>query len=151
VGGTGTFKATIGTFAAGASATFHLVVHVNSTAPVGDQIENTAIVTSTTMDTDQGNNTASSSADIEPPLPGLPECDITTLNPPGSPGTAVIVEDADNPGTSVLLITGTSRGDVIVVEPQPKSQGLMRVVENRHVIVTFISTAVPRIVIFGMQ
>src|SRR5207248_7649151 len=84
VGGTGKFIATIGTFAAGASATFHLVVHVNSTAPVGDQIENTAMVTSTTMDTDQGNNLSSTSADIEQPLPGLPQCDISTLNQPGS-------------------------------------------------------------------
>jgi len=82
---------------------------------------------------------------------GLPECDISTFNEPGSPGSAVIADDADNPGTNVLIVTGTSRGDVIVVEPQPKSHGLMRVVQNKHVIVTFISTDVQRIVIFGLQ
>jgi Ca2+-binding RTX toxin-like protein len=82
---------------------------------------------------------------------GLPECDISTLNEPGSPGSAVIADDADNPGSSVLLVTGTSRGDLIVVEPQPKSQGMMRVVQNKHVLVTFISTEVARIVIFGLQ
>src|SRR5262249_9166484 len=58
VGGTGTFSATIATLAGGASATFRVVVHVDSTAPVGGQIENTATVTSTTMDTDEDDNTA---------------------------------------------------------------------------------------------
>src|SRR5205823_1483845 len=133
------------------TATFRLVVHVNSTAPVGDQISNTAIVTTTTNETNANNNRGFSSADIEAAPMGLPECNINTLNQPGQAGTAVIVEDADNPGSNVLLVTGTSRGDVIVVEPQPRSQGLMRVVQNKHIIVTFISTDVQRIVIFGQQ
>src|SRR5262249_23664997 len=38
VGGTGTFMATAGSLASGASSTFRLVVHVESTAPVGDEI-----------------------------------------------------------------------------------------------------------------
>src|SRR5262249_22798796 len=65
-------------------------------------------------------------------------------------GTAIITDDADNPGSNVLLITGTNRSDVIVVEPQPKSFGILRVVQNKHVLVTFISTDVQRIVIFGL-
>ena len=51
----------------------------------------------------------------------------------------------------MLLVTGTSRNDVIAIEPQPKSQGIMRVVQNKHVLVTFISTDVRRIVIFGLE
>src|SRR5207249_2129678 len=136
------------TLAAGATATFTLVVTLDSTTPVGTTISNTASATTTTFESNTANNSAT--ADTEVNL-GLPECDISTLNEPGSPGTAVIAEDADNPGSNVLIITGTSRGDVIVVEPQPRSQGVMRVVQNKHVIVTFISRDVPRIVIFGLQ
>jgi Ca2+-binding RTX toxin-like protein len=77
-------------------------------------------------------------------------CEVTTKNEPSDLGTADIVDDADNSGSDVLLITGTNRGDVIVVERQPKSQGTFRVVQNKHVILTFISTDVPRIVIFGL-
>jgi Ca2+-binding RTX toxin-like protein len=81
---------------------------------------------------------------------GLPECDIETANEPGDPGTAFVTDDADNPGGNVLIVTGTSRNDVIVVAPQPKSQGLINVVQNKHVIVSFISTDVQRIVIYGL-
>jgi len=75
---------------------------------------------------------------------------VTTLNSPGSLGTASIEDDADNPGENVLIVTGTNKNDVIVVEPQPKSHGIFRVVQNKKVIVTFISTEVPRIVVFGL-
>ncbi len=81
---------------------------------------------------------------------GLPECNISTLNQPGSLGTAVIIDDADNPGSNVLVVTGTQRADIIAIEPQPKSLGVMRVVQNKHVLVTFISGDVQRIVIFGL-
>src|SRR5262245_9374047 len=80
---------------------------------------------------------------------GLPE--ITTLNSPGAPGTATIEDDADNPGTDVLIVTGTSGNDVIVIEPQPRSSGQLRVVRNGHVLVSFISSDVPRIVAFGLE
>ncbi|HMC10735.1 MAG TPA: calcium-binding protein, partial [Pirellulaceae bacterium] len=53
-------------------------------------------------------------------------------------------------GSSVLVITGTNRNDVIVVEPLPRNQGVMRVVQNKHVIVTFIPADVQHIVIFGL-
>src|SRR5205823_1627245 len=118
---------------------------VDSDAAIGSQITNTADVT----DQNQDNDSATATSTVV--KAGLPECDISTLNEPGQPGTAVIADDADNPGSNVLLVTGTSRGDVIVVEPQPRSQGLMRVVQNKHIIVTFISTDVQRIVIFGQQ
>jgi uncharacterized repeat protein (TIGR01451 family) len=125
-GGTGLITSNISTLAAGASATFTLIVQVNSDAPIGTQIFNTASVTANTSDTAQSNNSATATSSVR--KAGLAECDISTLNEPGRPGSAVIVGDADNPGSNVLLITGTSRGDVIVVEPQPKSLGIMRVV-----------------------
>jgi streptogramin lyase/Ca2+-binding RTX toxin-like protein len=79
------------------------------------------------------------------------QVDITTLNSPGAPGTATIEDDADNPGNDVLIVTGTSGNDVIVVEPQPRSHGQLRVVRNGHVLVSLISTDVPRIVVFGLE
>ena len=60
--------------------------------------------------TDAMGNTSEFSAGLtvaEAPQ-GLPECDIATLNDSGAPGTAVVQEDADNPGSSVLLVTVTS-------------------------------------------
>src|SRR4029079_9199001 len=83
-------------------------------------------------------------------MPAAVVCEGTTKNEPSDLGTADVVDDADNSGSDVLLITGTNRGDVIVVERQPKSQATVRVVQNIHVIFTFISTDVPRIVIFGL-
>src|SRR5262249_52396889 len=148
-GGTGTVVATTPTLAAGASATFTLVVNVDSTAFGGEDISNTAVVTSTTQESTLTNNTATASATVQE-VAGLPECDIFTLNEPGDPGTAVVVDDADNPGDNVLIVTGTNQGDVIVVEAQPRSQGVFRVVQNKHVIVSFISTDVQHIVIFGL-
>ncbi len=145
----GTIIASAPTLAAGTSATFQIVVNVNNTAVGGEQITNTAVVTSSTGETSQTNNTSSVTATVEQPA-GLPECNIFTANEPGDFGTAVVVDDADNPGESALVVTGTNKSDVIVVEPQPRSQGVFRVVQNKHVIVSFISRDVQHIVIFGM-
>src|SRR2546423_15065544 len=124
VGGTGAIVATIPTLAAGATGTFTLVVNVNSTAFGGEKISNTAVVTSSTAEATLTNNTSTVTATVEEIPVGLPECDIFTANEPNEqPGTAEIIDDADNPGNNVLLITGTNRNDVIVVEKQPSSQG----------------------------
>src|SRR4029079_16632043 len=48
--------ANIATMAAGATATFVLVVHVNSSTPNGTSINNTATVSSATSDTTPSNN-----------------------------------------------------------------------------------------------
>jgi len=155
-GGTGTVAATAATLPAGGTATFQMVVQVDSTATGGTDISNTAVVTATN-DTNQNNNSSTVTATVEEVNAGLPVCEdlvnISTANESGDLGTAVITDDADNPGVpgaNVLLITGTNKNDVIVVEPQPKSRGMMRVVQNKHVIVTFISSDVKRIVIFGL-
>jgi hypothetical protein len=81
---------------------------------------------------------------------GLPTCDIETLNASGDPGTAVSEDDADNSGTNVLLVTGTSRSDVIVIEPRPGDQLQVRVKINGHVAGFFDSSDVQRIVVFGL-
>ncbi|HEY2413809.1 MAG TPA: right-handed parallel beta-helix repeat-containing protein [Pirellulaceae bacterium] len=153
-GDTGVVTATANSLAAGASATFVFTVQVGSDVPTGTTISNTATITTTTNDTNPDNNSSSVSADVEEQVAGLPTCEdlvtVFTANPQGNFGTAVIVDDADNPGTNALVVTGTNKNDVIVVEPQPKSHGIMRVVQNKHVIVTFVSTDVQRIVIYGL-
>ncbi|PYQ49294.1 MAG: hypothetical protein DMF59_13930, partial [Acidobacteria bacterium] len=62
VGGTGTATANIATFAAGASATFTLVVKVNAAAT--GTISNTASVTSTTVDLNAVNDTATATTTV---------------------------------------------------------------------------------------
>jgi uncharacterized repeat protein (TIGR01451 family) len=154
-GGTGTITATAPTLAAGASATFTFTVQVDAGALAGTTISNTASATTTTTELVTTNNSSTVTATVEEVVAGqLPVCEdlvnVSTANEPGNLSTAVIVDDADNPEANALLITGSNKNDVIVVEPQPKSHGIMRVVQNKHVIVTFISTDVQRIVIFGL-
>jgi uncharacterized repeat protein (TIGR01451 family) len=150
VGGAGTLIAAIGSFAGGGSATFRLVVHVDSTAPVGDQIENTANVTTTSDESNTGNNTASTEADIDEATLGLPTCDITTLNEAGAFGSAVLQTDADTEESNVMLVTGTNRSDVIIIEPRPSDSSQIRVKINGHLAGIFASSNVPRIVAFGL-
>ncbi|MFY9561900.1 MAG: C25 family cysteine peptidase, partial [Terriglobales bacterium] len=60
-GGTGAISCSIGTLNNGASATFVVVVKVNSNTPFGTLINDTATITSGTPDPNPGNNSASSS------------------------------------------------------------------------------------------
>jgi Ca2+-binding RTX toxin-like protein len=145
----GVITATKSTLAAGGAATFSLVVNVDSDTAAGTTISNTANVATTTTDANASNNNATTETDVEVQKVLPLTCEVTTLNEPGNPGTAVIVDDADHPGSRALLITGSRFNDVIVVEPQPRSQGIMRVIQNKHVLVTFISSDVRHIVIFG--
>jgi uncharacterized repeat protein (TIGR01451 family) len=151
VGGTGNFTATIGSFASGGSATFSVVVHVDSTAPQGGQIVNTAVVATSTTETNTANNTAVTSADIEEAPAGLPECDIATLNSPGAFGSVVVQDDADNPGQNVLLVTGTNRNDIIVIEPRPVDPSQIRVRFNGVTVAIVSASNVQRIVAYGLN
>ena len=63
-GETGTVTATADTFASGASATFELVVNVNSGTPSGATISNTASVSSSTRDQNTTNNTATETTGV---------------------------------------------------------------------------------------
>jgi streptogramin lyase len=100
--------------------------------------------------TDAIGNTSEFSAG-PPVAQGLPGCDITTLNVPGNVGSAALQEDADNPGQNVLLVTGSNRSDVIVIEPRPSNPSQLRVKINGHLIGFFASTDVQRIVAFGLN
>jgi Ca2+-binding RTX toxin-like protein len=116
-------------------------------------ILNLAIDTSRTITataTDPMGNTSEFSAAQAVAL-GLPTCDITTLNVTGNFGTAVLQDDADNPGQDVLLVTGTNRNDVILIEPRPADHSQIRVRINGHVAGFFQSSDVTRIVGFGLN
>jgi uncharacterized repeat protein (TIGR01451 family) len=149
VGGTGVFTATAGTLAAGASATFVLVVQADSDA-AGATIVNTATVATTSTDTTPANNTSTETTFVTDdgggggdPL----ECLVETFNVPGSPGTVELTDDADNPGAGALIITGTSRKDVIVVIPFRNNQ--LRVLVNGRNRGDFDRSAVQHIVVFA--
>jgi uncharacterized repeat protein (TIGR01451 family) len=146
VGGAGAVTAAAANFAEGASGTFRLVVNVNADAPAGSTISNTASVASSTADPTPGNNSDTETTTI----PGLPECEVITLNSPGDPGTATLDDDADNPGTGVLIVTGTTGNDVIIVDRNPRNRSQLRVVRNGRVIGTFNSSDVQHIVAFGL-
>jgi uncharacterized repeat protein (TIGR01451 family) len=63
-GATGTVTCTLATFAAGASASFSLVVNVNANTPNGTTISNTATTSSSTTDNVPGNNSATATTRV---------------------------------------------------------------------------------------
>ncbi|HUE73169.1 MAG TPA: right-handed parallel beta-helix repeat-containing protein [Pirellulaceae bacterium] len=148
-GGTGTVTSTTPTLAAGAVATFTLVVQANSDLLEGDVISNTVTVTSTTSDPNAANNTHTEDTNVV--RPGLPVCDVSTLNSPGNENSATLEDDADFPGQGVLIVTGTSGKDVIIVEPNHHNHSEVRVRRNGRIIGTFDSDDFERIVVFGLE
>jgi Ca2+-binding RTX toxin-like protein len=137
--------------AAGASATFTLVVLVDSDVVDGTEISNSVVVTTTTTESNPANNSAFASAVVgQPVAPGLPDCEVLTFNLPGSPSSATLGDDADNPGTGVLIVTGTSGNDVIVIEPRPSNSSQIRVKRNGQLLGIFSRSAVQHIVAFGL-
>jgi Ca2+-binding RTX toxin-like protein len=75
---------------------------------------------------------------------------VVTLNVPGAPGTATLEDDADNPGTGVLIVTGTGGNDTIIIETNPRNRSQLRVLRNGKVIGTFAAADVQHIVAFGL-
>jgi uncharacterized repeat protein (TIGR01451 family) len=65
VGGPGVAIGNIDTLAAGASATFTLVVNVNGSITAGTTITNTATITSATPDSNKDNNTGSATTTVQ--------------------------------------------------------------------------------------
>jgi Ca2+-binding RTX toxin-like protein len=121
-------------------------VKVNSGTPSGTMVSNTATVTATTVDPNPANNSDTEISEVQAVLP---ECYVTTLNLPGNAGTATLRDDADNPGTGVLVITGTSGSETIVIEPRPNNTSQIRVMRNGQQIGVFSRSAVQHIVAFG--
>jgi Ca2+-binding RTX toxin-like protein len=80
----------------------------------------------------------------------FPVCEILSENFAGELGTAVLQDDADSPGDTVLLVTGTSRSDVIIIEPRPVDRSQIRVKINGQLAGIFTSSDVQRIVAFGL-
>ncbi|HUQ72085.1 MAG TPA: Ig-like domain-containing protein [Planctomycetaceae bacterium] len=147
VGGTGPVTSTRATLAAGASASFTLVVRTAPTASDGTVITNTASLTTTTTDTDETDNTATATADVTQGI--LKECEVVTLNVAGAAGTATLRNDADHPGSGVIIVTGTSRHDVIIIEPHPGNASQVRVLINGRQADAFNISSFARFVAFG--
>jgi uncharacterized repeat protein (TIGR01451 family) len=82
-GGTGTVTATDATLAAGASATFTLVVKVKSSVPASSTLSNSATVSSTTADPNAANNSANATSTVTT----LADLAVTLSNTP-NPATA---------------------------------------------------------------
>jgi len=130
----------------------NVTTNANGDATVGT-ILNVAVSitrTITATATDSVGNTSEFSAAQVVSL-GLPECNITTLNAAGGAGTAEVQADADNPGSQVLLVTGTSRNDVIVIEPRPQDLSQIRVRINSQLAGIFAASSIQRIVAYGLN
>jgi uncharacterized repeat protein (TIGR01451 family) len=144
VGSTGVFMATAASLAAGATATFNIIVAADDTLVDGDVVSNEVTVTTTTGETSSENNVSIIEVDVveAPPL----ECIVETANVPGDPGTVELTDDADGLGTA-LIITGTTRRDRIVVIPFRSDQ--LRVLIDGRNRGTFDRDEVDHIVVFG--
>ncbi|HMC12126.1 MAG TPA: hypothetical protein VKH44_12585, partial [Pirellulaceae bacterium] len=105
--------------------------------------------TITATATDPIGNTSEFSA-AQAVTQGLPECDIEAELEPGHENTAVLLPDPDDPGENLLLVTGTARSDVILIEPRPSDQSQIRVRINGHLAGFFDRVAVPEILVFGL-
>ncbi|MCE9525292.1 MAG: DUF11 domain-containing protein, partial [Planctomycetales bacterium] len=149
VGDTGTVTSSNPSLAVGDSATFTLVVRVDPTAEDGSVISNTAAVTTDTAESDVTNNT-SLAVDVNVTQAVLPECNVSTLNEPGALGSATLGDDADNPGSGVLIVTGTNKSDVILIEQRPANHSQIRVKINGHFVGIYNKSDVQRIVAFGL-
>jgi Ca2+-binding RTX toxin-like protein len=80
---------------------------------------------------------------------GLPTCDIETLNSVGAAGTATIQADLDNPGGDVLIVTGTSKNDVLIIQPRPSNLTEVRVKNTGKLLGIFASSSFEHIVVFA--
>ncbi|MBV9958138.1 MAG: DUF5011 domain-containing protein [Acidobacteria bacterium] len=70
VGGVGAITCTLGTLHVGDSATFTFIFQVDGSAPVGSSIDNTATVSSDTIDISTGNNSSSTHAGVNGTIGG---------------------------------------------------------------------------------
>ena len=66
------------------------------------------------------------------------------------PGSAMLVEDPVDPGHSLLIVTGTSENDELVVEPEPSNPLQVRVTNIGQLIGIFASSQINRIAVCGL-
>ena len=140
VGGTGTASASIATLAAGASATFTLVVAVDAGVLDGTTISNTATVATTTADVNAANNTDTETTIVqEEVVIDCPE------------DSAQLIDDPNLPGRKILLICGTSDHDHILIEPRPSNKLQIRVKNTGRLLGIFPAGPISRIVALGHE
>ncbi len=143
VGATGLFTATIGTFAASATATFLLVVNVNR----ADIVVNTATVTTTTFDIDSTNNSdtettaviaqadLSLTKTVSNPTPNVGEqvtFTVTLTNNGPNQTTGIEVTDVLPAGLSNVAVTASNGIGAYNVQTGIWSVGLLPPPPNTH-------------------
>ncbi len=137
-GGTGTISGTIGTLAAGASASFSVVVLVSASTPSGATVVNTADVTTATTDPNLGNNSQTTTTDV------LTQADvsvtettaagpvfagntlayaITVLNAGPSDAQTVVLSDVVPANTTFLSAAQTSGPAFVLTSPAAGGTG----------------------------
>jgi Ca2+-binding RTX toxin-like protein len=114
-------------------------------------ITNTGTVTSATTDTNATNNSDTATTTVNAiGQGGLPECDITSLNSPRTPGSAIIQSDLDSPGDEVLLVTGTSKNDILIIEPRAANTTQVRVKNTGRLLGTVSNSSFQNIVVYAL-
>jgi uncharacterized repeat protein (TIGR01451 family) len=159
VGGTGNVTLSSATFAAGASATFTLVVKVDPAAVNGSTITNSASVASSTTDPDPADNsdtentTVAASADLavtkaDSPDPVIAGTELTytltaTNNGPSDTGGDVTVTDTLPAGTSFVSATPSAgscvEGPPVSCDVGPMANGATVTIT----VVVHVESAVP--------
>src|SRR5262249_23494323 len=123
VGGTGVVSALLGTLAAGASATFVLVVQVSAAAPDNSTLTNGASVGSATADPSPANNIAFLTATVE-------NLGMVAVGAAAGPPPAVRVYDARTgaPVASFLAFGANFVGGVHVAVGDVNGDGVLDVI-----------------------
>jgi len=109
VGGTGTFTCTIGSLTANATATFSLVLNVNSATPSGTVISATANIAATTPDPNSGNNSATASTTVA--TTGQADLGVTSTgapNPVTPSNNITYTQSITNNGPTAITASGTT-------------------------------------------
>jgi uncharacterized repeat protein (TIGR01451 family) len=67
------------------------------------------------------------------------------------PGSASIIADPQNPGQFLLQVVGTSKNDVLIIEPRPSNRTQIRVKQSGQLLGIFPNSAFQRLVVFGLD
>ncbi len=108
IGAGGNVSVTYTSLAAGATASFTIVVHVDPTVTPGTLITNTATVSTTTLDPNAPNNTASESTTIDETPPSSTSSTTTTTTTTTSPTTTTPTTPTTTSTTTTSPTTTTT-------------------------------------------